>query len=308
MNIVALLFPEIALIAIGWGLYRGGRFSDAFWSGAEQLVYFVLFPALLFGALVRNPVSIGASAPMLAAALGAFAVGIALGFLARPLLAPSGRRFASGVQCAFRFNSYITLALALRLGGDAGLSFAALLVGVFVPAVNFAAVYALARHSGAGVARELARNPLVIATVAGLAAKSLGLQLPEPVDATLTRLGQAALGIGLILVGAGLRLERGAIAEAGAARQAARLAAWFGATKLLVMPLVALALAQLFALEPLARVIVVLFAAVPPAPAAYVLTTRMGGDGRFVALLITGYTLASLATLPLWLWAADQNL
>ena len=72
VNIPALLFPEIALIAIGWALYRSGRFSDAFWSGAERLVYFVLFPALLFGALVRNPVSIGASAPMLLAALGAF--------------------------------------------------------------------------------------------------------------------------------------------------------------------------------------------------------------------------------------------
>lgn len=308
MNIPALLFPEIALIAIGWALYRSGRFSDAFWSGAEQLVYFVLFPALLFGALVRNPVSVGASTTMLVVALGAFAAGIALGFLARPALAPDETRFASGVQCAFRFNSYIMLALALRLGGDAGLSLAALLVGVFVPPGNLAAVYALARHSGAGVARELLRNPLVIATVLGLAAKALGLHLPEPVDATLTRLGQAALGLGLILVGAGLRLDRSTIAGAVNVRESARLAAWFGATKLLVMPLVALALAHLFALDALARVIVVLFAAVPPAPAAYVLAARMGGDARFVALLLTAYTLGALATLPLWLWLASQNL
>lgn len=304
VNIPALLFPEIALIAIGWALYRSGRFSDAFWSGAERLVYFVLFPALLFGALVRNPVSIGASVPMLLAALGAFAAGVAAGFLARPALSASELRFASGVQCAFRFNSYIALALALRLGGDSGLSLAALLVGVFVPPGNVAAVFALARHSGAGVARELVRNPLVIATVAGLTAKALGLHLPEPVDATLTRLGQAALGLGLILVGAGLRLERGAAADAAATRDGVRLAAWFGATKLLLMPLVALALAHLLALDPLARVIVVLFSAVPPAPAAYVLATRMGGDGRFVALLLTAYILASLATLPLWLWLA----
>ncbi len=308
MNIPALLFPEIALIAIGWALYRGGKFSDAFWRGAEQLVYFVLFPALLFGALVRNPVSVGASVTMLAVALGAFAAGIALGFLARPVLAPNEKRFASGVQCAFRFNSYIMLALALRLGGDAGLSLAALLVGVFVPPGNVAAVYALARHSGAGVVRELLRNPLVIATVSGLMAKALGLHLPEPVDATLTRLGQAALGLGLILVGAGLRLDRSTIAGVVNARESVRLAAWFGATKLLVMPLAALALAHLFALDANARVIVVLFAAVPPAPASYVLAARMGGDGPFVAMLLTAYTLAALATLPLWLWLASQNL
>ncbi|MGE8616598.1 MAG: AEC family transporter, partial [Achromobacter spanius] len=44
-----------------------------------------------------------------------------------------------------------------------------------------------------------------------------------------------------------------------------------------------------------------LFAALPTASAAYVLALRMGGDGRMVAVLISLGTLFSAATIPLWL-------
>jgi predicted permease len=305
VNIPALLFPDLALILIGWLLYRHAGLAPQFWAGTERLVYYVLFPALLFGAIVRNPLSAGESMPMIAAALGAFAVGVLLGFAARPVLRPVETLFASGVQCAFRFNTYITLALALRIGGSEGLSLCALIVGFVVPLANLAAVYALARHSGAGVLSELARNPLVLATLAGVATKAAGLQMPEPVDATLQRLGQAALTLGLLCVGAGLRLERPAGGAPGAdparRRSALQLTAWFTAAKLVAMPLTALLIARALQLTPLHAAIAVMFAAMPTAPASYVLATRMGGDGPFVAWLITVSLLASLAGIPFWL-------
>jgi predicted permease len=67
------------------------------------------------------------------------------------------------------------------------------------------------------------------------------------------------------------------------------------------MPLTALLLARALGLDPLASTIVVMFAAVPTSPAASVLASRMGGDGPLAAFLITVSTLASAATLPLWL-------
>lgn len=304
MNIAALLFPDIALILIGWLVYRQGSFPAAFWDGLERLVYFLLFPALLFGAIVRNPLSAAQSGPMLAAALGALVTGIVLGYLAKPALGADPRRFASGVQCAFRFNSYITLAVALRIGGSEGLSLAALIVGFVVPTANLAAVYALARNSGAGLLRELARNPLVLATISGLLVKSIGLKLPEPVDATLIRLGQGALTLGLICVGAGLRLEGQPAPQPEQRAATIRLAAWFTATKLLAMPLVALLIGMAFGLPKLSMTIAVMYASMPTAPASYVLATRMGGDGRFVAYLITVSTISALFALPFWLWVS----
>ena len=85
----------------------------------------------------------------------------------------------------------------------------ALIIGFAVPMANVVAVYGLARHSGANLLRELARNPLVVSTLAGLACNLAGLQLPGPVDTVLARLGAAAIALGILCVGASLAWEGG---------------------------------------------------------------------------------------------------
>ena len=53
MQSFLLLLPDFALIALGVALRRFAGLGDGFWPGVERLVYFVLFPALLFLALAR---------------------------------------------------------------------------------------------------------------------------------------------------------------------------------------------------------------------------------------------------------------
>ena len=73
------------------------------------------------------------------------------------------------------------------------------------------------------------------------------------------------------------------------------------AVKLVAMPAAALALAHWMALPTLAAQVLVLFAAMPSASASYILASRMGGDGPYVARLITTTTLASAVAIPFWL-------
>ena len=63
----------------------------------------------------------------------------------------------------------------------------------------------------------------------------------------------------------------------------------------------AIGLALWLHLPPEQRSIVVLFARVPTAASAYVLAARMGGDGGFVAGLVTVSTLLGMVSIPLWL-------
>ena len=84
---------------------------------------------------------------------------------------------------AFRFNSFVGLALAERLAGAQGLLLIAVLIGVCVPLLNVAAVWPMARHARTGFLRELVRNPLIIATVSGLVANVLGFTVPGWLDA-----------------------------------------------------------------------------------------------------------------------------
>ena len=290
-----LLLPDFLLIAAGFVLCRFTPLDRTLWAGVERLVYVVLFPALLFGSIVRNPLDLGTAAPVAVAALTVTAVGVMLAYALRLAPGVDARLHASGAQVAFRFNSYVALALADRLGGAAGVAWMAVIVSVCVPACNVAAVWPLARQGGQGYLRELARNPLIIATVSGLVFNLLGLRLPELAATTLSRIGAAALPLGLMAVGAGLQM--------GALREAPLLAGALLAIRHLALPAVAVASVLALGLPKIQAAVVVAFAALPTASSAYVLAVRMGGAGAFVAGLVTVSTLAGMVSLPVALAA-----
>jgi predicted permease len=143
---------------------------------------------------------------------------------------------------------------------------------------------------------EMAKNPLLLATASGTLFNLLGGALPEVAAATLSRMGSASVALGLLMVGAGLKLE--------GLHEARGISAYFTGIKLLVLPALSLMLTNYFALPPLQKQIAIMFAALPTASSAYVLATRMGGHGPLVAFLITASTLLSIIMLPVWLLLA----
>jgi malonate transporter and related proteins len=286
-----LLLPDFVLIVCGFLICRYTALNRPVWDGAERLVYYLLFPALLFASILRYPLAPTALLPLAGSGVAICATGIALAYALRLWPGVDATLHASGAQTAFRFNSYVGLALAERLAGTQGVAWIALLISLCVPLCNVAAVWPLARHGGHGYLRELARNPLILATGAGLLCNLLGLHLPELATITLGRIGAAALPLGLMAVGAGLRL--------GALRESPALAGAFLAIRHALLPALAIALVIALGMPPPQQAIVVAFASLPTASSAYVLATRMGGHGGFVAGLVTLSTLIGMLGLPL---------
>lgn len=288
-----LIVPDFALILLGFALRQGAFFGDRFWSELERLVYFVLFPALLFNALARTPIEPGAAGPLLATGLSAMAFGMLLGLPARRLFRMPAGVFASRYQCAFRFNTYLGIALAGKLHGEAGIAAMGLVAGAMVPFANLASVWMLARQGNHRLWRELARNPLILATLAGALFNLSGAPYPALAGQFLGRLAEASITLGLLAVGAGLRL--------GAAGGERLASAYFIGVKQIAMPGAALAVAGLLGLTGVQRDIALLFAALPTASSAYILTVRMGGDGVGVAWIVSAGTLCATITLSAWL-------
>jgi len=293
-----LLLPDFTLIVLGWAICRYTPLNRPVWEGTERLVYYLLFPALLFSAILRYPLQPGAMVLLAGSGVAVVAVGIVLAFAVRLWPGVDARLHASGAQVSFRFNSYVALALSERLAGTQGVAWVALLVALCVPLCNIAAVWPLARHGGHGFLRELLRNPLIVATAAGLTCNLLGIRLPDLATTTLGRIGAAALPLGLMAVGAGLQF--------GALRASPGLAGAFLTIRHAVLPATAVALVIWLALPPAQQAVVVAFAALPTASSCYVLAARMGGDGSFVAGLVTLSTLIAMAGLPLALLALKQ--
>ena len=292
MTTVLLLLPDFALILLGAALRRWMHLGDHFWQGVEKLVYFILFPALLINAITKTHLDLGAAVPLLATGGLAMCAGMLLAALPQPFLKLPPLRFASLFQCGYRFNSYIALAVAGMLFGAPGIATMGLIVGAAVPFANLVSVWMLARHGEVGVCREVAKNPLIWGTATGFVLNLLGFVPPAPLQAFLGRLADASIALGLITVGAALRLDGSSGVKA--------FASWLVAVKLLALPLIAIGVGTLFGLSGLNFQVVVLFAALPTASSAYILAMRMGGDGRSVAWLISATTLGSMLTLSGW--------
>ncbi len=292
MSTALLLLPDFALILLGAAIRRWMHLGDHFWNGVEKLVYFILFPALLVNAIVKTRLDLTAAFPLLLTAFAVMAGGMVLGIIPRVFSRLPALTYASLYQCAYRFNSYIALAVAGMLFGSSGIATMGLIVGAAVPFANLVSVWMLARHGEVGLWREVARNPLIWATAAGFVLNLAGFVPPAPVQAFLGRLADASIALGLITVGAALRLDSSPGVRG--------FSVWLLVVKLLALPLMAIGVGTLAGLSGINYQVVVMFAALPTASSAYILAMRMGGDGRSVAWLISATTLGSMLTLPLW--------
>ncbi len=294
VNYAQLLFPDFSLILCGYLLCRYTSLDRRVWEPVEGLVYYFLFPVLLFQSIVRNPLDLASTSNLIGAGLLMGLGGIALSYSV-PYWPWVGKRIdarehAGAAQVAFRFNSFIGLALAERLAGGPGLALIAVLIGVSVPLYNVAAVWPMARHANSGFGRALLRNPLIIATVLGLAANLVGLRIPNWLEPTVGRIGASSLALGLMAAGAGMHF-----ASLGRAKA---LAVSLLSIRHFLVPLVALGLARLFRLDPLQATVLLAFSALPTASSCYVLAARMGYNGPYVAGLVTVSTLLGVVSLP----------
>ena len=97
--------------------------------------------------------------------------------------------------------------------------------------------------------------------------------------------------IGLLVTGAGLHLE-GMFRPSIAASVAVFL-------KLVLMPVLAIALALWFGISGSSLVIVAVCSAVPASSSAYVMARQMGGDAPLLAQIITLQTILAAITMPI---------
>ena len=294
VNYAQLLFPDFSLILCGYLVCRYTALDRGVWEPVERLVYYFLFPVLLFYSIVRTPLDLVAASHLIMAGLilGFSSIALSYALPKLPFLRShiDARLHAASAQVGFRFNSFIALALAERIAGPQALLLIAVLIGVCVPMFNVAAVWPMARHAQRSFARELIRNPLILATVSGLLANTAGLHIPNWAEPTLQRMGGASLALGLMAAGAGM--------EFGHLMKGKALAVALLAIRHLITPLIACGLASAFALDHTQTSVLLAFSALPTASSCYVLAARMGYNGPFVAGLVTLSTVLGMLSLP----------
>ena len=312
--VVITIAPVFLLIGLGFGLRRSGWPGEELWRPAEQLTYFVLFPALLLRTLATANFSGLAGARSIAGLQGTSVGGVPVGDIAlvlviavaamtlivlvvSPILRNDGRALTSLLQGSIRFNTYLGFAVLAAFYGERGLTLGAVYLAIMVPLVNVVSVVALAVVGSVfggpwwRAPLEIVRNPLIVACVLGIAINVAGLPVPSWIDGFLEILARAALPLGLLCVGAGLdlvALDRGRANIATAC-----------VLKLIAMPALTWGACQLVGLGGVTASVLIVFNALPAAPSAYILARQMGGDAWLMAGILTAQLAAAIVTLPL---------
>ena len=294
-SILGSLVPVFLIILLGYGLQKTSFPGDSFWPGAERLIYFLLFPALLFASTAKATWELHSITSMVWAVLLAMLVATFLLLILRPKLTRNDASFTSVFQGSIRFTTYIGLAAVFALFGDSGLQVAAVLITILIPLVNILSVMVLVRYGGQQngwhwIFKSVARNPLIIACLLGMAFNLTGLGMPAVFDNFISILGRASLPLGLLAVGASMQLTT--MQRAGPEVLKACL------LKLVLLPGLMWTACYIFQADKLSTAVAVLFAALPGSPLSYILAKQLGGDSKLMATIVTVQTGVSMLTLP----------
>jgi predicted permease len=289
--------PVFGLLALGAVLKRRLLPDDRVWAGIERLIFWVLLPCLIAGAL--GAVRFGALplAGMAAVLWPALTLGTVAALGISRLLRLGHPAMTSVLQGGIRFNNLMGFAIGGAIWGAPGIAFAAVATGIIVPFVQGVSTVAFGLGQGGvrplRLARQVFANPLIIGVLAGFAISALG-GLPPGVAPMVRTLGQASVALGLLCVGAALTVQ--GLGDRPVVQAAT------AALKLVLMPAMTWALCAAVGLDPLPTAIAVLFMALPTAATSYVMSRAMGGDAPLMAAITTSEHLLSVLTLPVWVW------
>ena len=299
MQIVETLAPVFLIIAFGWFLRRRHWLGDDFLGEANRVVYWIGLPAFLLISLAAAPTSSVPVGRLVLMLLGATAAIIGLALLTGRFLGIPRESLGTFAQAAYRCNmAYVALPILGLLPSGHGPWYTAALLAM-APTMAFfnaAAVLLLLssrQATGPGMWRrvglELAKNPLIWASVVGGIHGYMRWPVPPWVEHTVGTVGQMSLPLALICIG-------GALAATRLTGNRRRIVA-ASVLKLAGQPLCGLALAWILGMGPVETQVGLVLLATPTSAASYTMATQLGGDEDLAAGSVVLSTLLSVFAL-----------
>lgn len=291
--------PIFLLVVLGIILKRLPIIDQKVWPGLEQIAYWFLYPALLFITIYNADFDgLRLDAMLVALVLSILIMATLLGLL-WPVLKRTGlvaaTEYSSVFQTAMRWNGFIALAIAQKMFPPAGSAVVALVMAVIIIPINVFSVFVVTKFADssanwARIGRTMALNPLILAALFAILMRFAPFRIYDPINETLILVANAALGMGLITIGAGLR-----IADIASLRFPLWLPVFL---KLAVFPIILISLAWSLGLDGTQLQYLALCAAVPTAMNGYLLAKQLGGDAELYAAVTTLQTALSFFSIP----------
>ena len=297
LNTIISIF---VMMVVGYGAKCLLHLEKEYIAKFNSLVFHTLLPIMLFNNIYTSNLRGGVSFRCLGLALGVLLVLFGLTWIGTKRAEPENSLRGVIIQASFRSN-FLLLGMPLirELCPGADLATVSVMLAIIVPCFNVLGVVTLETFTRKQIDVKMiligiAKNPLIIASILGIAANLSGLHLPQCLANPISQLGTSASPVALVLLGAQF--------EFNDVRTHRRNLAVCTMLRLVVYPAVALSLAALAGLRGPEFAVLISMFATPTAVASFSMAAQMGGNPELAASAVTLTTLLSSGTLFLWIF------
>jgi len=286
-------------IAAGYMVRRSGWVSALEVKHFNKVVFHTFMPAMLFWSIYSSDFSKLLRFEHVAfACVGVFITFLIALFIVSPIEKDGSKRGAI-IHAAYRSNFLLLgtpMVEALMPGSDVGV--VAVISGITIPLYTILAVIMLEYYrSGSfklgGMAKSLIKNPLILASIAGIAVKAAGIQLPFVVETFVSKMNSATSSVALLVLGMALEWK-GIVGE----RRDLAIAV---ALRLVVFPAIMLTAAALMGFRGMEFVVLIPLFASPTAVNTFNMAQEMGADLNIAGGALVVSTVLSSITLFCWI-------
>ena len=298
---VNAVLPSFMIIALGFFMRSRGELEEKSLGKFNSIAFRVFLPFQIFKNIYDSPLGESFDLKLVLFVVAGQLLSAGLALLTARAAEPRRDRRGVMAQGMFRGN-YVLLGIPLieSLFGEAGTGLASLMIAVNIPLYNifsviFLELYASGEISARKILRDIAANPLIDATLAGLLAKAVHLPVYAfpALGAALKSLAGVATPLCLFILG-------GSFVPAGIGDYAKSL--WITVLfKLVVIPGLAIAAAAALGIRGVALAVVMMSFGAPTAVNAYTMVRELGGDGELAAGIVVIDTALSCLTLFGWI-------
>lgn len=301
---VNAVVPFLVYISLGFGVKKLGIVDEGFMGRLNQVVFRVLFPFLMFYNMYQIDPEFVLNVRVLALGTGLLLGQILVLFVTVPRIVPGNPQRGVVIQAIYRSNFVLfAIPLTASVFGEENTTLASMMVAIIIPIYNVVAVFVLEYFRGGKmrlpvVLRNVCTNPLILGAMTGLVFFFLQIRLPACIVKPISQFAGMTTPLALFVLGGTLHFSK--------IRGNAKYLVPALGLKMVLFPMVVLALAVTAGFIPVERFVLFTMFATPVAASSYPMAQNMGGDGELAGEFVVVSTVASIVTIFLWVFLLNR--
>ncbi|MBQ3378567.1 MAG: AEC family transporter [Clostridia bacterium] len=299
-----VVLPLFIMLAIGYIVRLLKMVTDDVLIKINRVCFHVFLPLLLFVSIYKADISTVFNPRLLLFAFVAVLCLFAAAFFITGFFVKQRRRRSVMIQAIFRSNFVIFgVPIAISLCGEASAGIPAITSALVVPMYNVLSVFVLSLFSESTFSLkktllQVAKNPLVLASLFGVLMLITGVKLPELIISVADDLAAVATPLSLVVLGGLFKFS--------SAKKNKRALIFGVAAKLIAVPAIMLPIAAALGFRGVDLVVCLSIFASPIAIASFTMAQQMGADAELAGELVVFSAFLSIITIFVFVFILKQ--